>query len=110
MTREQKIKLIELIQEYFEEKDEESLATYGYMMPLFELREMISLALFNKYPDKACDFNHNVHKHIYQCVLTDEEKALMNEEFKTMVLKGALTLTKSKKAVKVSNKIITYNK
>lgn len=109
MTREQKIKLIELIQEYFENTCEEDIEKYGYTIPLFAVRELFSLALFNKYPNDVCGFNREVHKHIYRNNITEDEAKLMNDEFKRIIMTGALTLTKSKKAVRVSEKVMWYN-
>lgn len=109
MTREQKIKLIELIQEYFNEKNEEDVKRYGYMMPAFEMVDMLSLVLFDKWSTKSTGFDKGLHRHYYESNLTNDELALLNNEFKKISLTGALTLTKSKKAVKVSNEIITYN-
>lgn len=110
MTREQKIKLIELIQEYFEATCEEDIKMYGYTIPKFEMFEMFSLALFNKNATVACGFNKTVHKYIYTKNLTEEETAKINDEFKNLVENtDAFSLTKSRRAVRVSEKVVSYN-
>ena len=110
MTREQKIKLIELIQKYFRDFcDPEDIEKYGYTMPLFEISDMFSRVLFGKHRTDCAGFNRTVHKHIWKCNLTEDERKVINDEFIKISQTGALTLTKSRKAVRVSEKVMWYN-
>lgn len=109
MTREQKINLIELIQEYFRDACEENVEQYGYTIPNYELLDMFSLAIFKKGSTKSIGFDRTVHKHIYKSDLTLEEKQTINNEYKELLSKGVLMKTKSGKATRVSDKILWYN-
>ena len=109
MTVEQKKNLIECIQEYFREDCEpEDIKRYGYIMPAFKMKDIISNVLFNKDSTKCTGFDKCLHRHYYVSNLTDEENVLLNNEFRKIALTGALTLTSSKRAVKVSESIICY--
>lgn len=109
MTRDQKIKLIKLTQEYFEDAIEENIEKYGYTIPMFDFRDLLSNALFDKDYDKVSGYDKAVHKHCYTCALTDVEKAEINKEFQNLINdSGVFTITNSKKAVRVSEKVLKY--
>lgn len=110
MTREQKINLIESIQNYFRDcVTQNDIERYGYIMPAFEMKNIFSNVLFRKNSTKCTGFDKTIHRHYYVSNLTDEENILLNDEFRKIAQTGALTLTKSRRAVIVSEKVMWYN-
>ncbi len=110
MTKAQKLDLIKRIQNYFrEDVEQEYINEYGYIMPLFVFRDLMSLSLYNTYFDTSCGFNKEVKKHYYKRAITDEQLEHMNNIFKYLIEIKAISLTKSKKAVRISDKIMWYN-
>lgn len=111
MTREQKVKLIELIQEYFRDACEEDIKKYGYTMPIHELKELLIMVLFDKhaYVRKTCTLGGYHRTHVTAKNYTAEEIHAAFSAFMEMKDKKAISLTRSKKAVRISEKILWYN-
>lgn len=110
MTREQKIDLIERIQNYFKEYVEQNdINKFGYVIPAFEMKNIFSNVLFGKNSTKCTGFDKTIHRHYYVSNLTDEENILLNDEFRKIAQTDALTLTKSRRAVRISEDVMWYN-
>lgn len=109
MNLEQKIKLINLVQEYFKDKDPEEIEMYGNTIPNYELLDIFSLVLFNKSSTVCSGYDRTVHRYCYTENLSPEEKRQINEEYRCLLNAGVLSKTKTGKATKVSEKIINYN-
>ena len=111
MTKEQKTKLIELIQDYFKESCSEDIKKYGYTMPIPELKSLLIMVLFDKaaYIRKACTIGGYHHTHVTAKNYTSEESKAAYLAFMEMMDKKAISLTRSKKAVRISEKVLWYN-
>jgi hypothetical protein len=111
MTKEQKLKLIELVQEHFEDIDEEAIRTYGYTIPMDDFRNIFSKALFDKPYNKSARFVIGAHCSCRPvCILTDEELVEAGKEFKMLLDSKAFSFTKSKRAIRVSKTVVFYRK
>ena len=111
LSKEQKIKIIQLIQQYFDEEDEENIAEFGYCMPCWEMQDIMAQVLFNKSAYKEIFFKICGNNHMATVKdISQEEKEQINKAFAEILESGAVSFTKSKKAIKVSEQILNYGK
>ena len=109
MTREQKVKFIELIQEYVRE-NQDYVEKYGYTIPKWTFGNLLSYAIFGKYIESYIGHSKKTHTAQYGRNLSPKEWESLNDEYKNLVLNtNAFTLTKSKMSVRISDEILWYN-
>jgi hypothetical protein len=111
LSKELKLKIIQLIQEYFDEEDAESIAEFGYCMPCWAMQDIMAQALFNKsaYDEIWFKISGQKHKATVKAI-SQEEKEQINSAFAEILESGAVSFTKSRKAVRVSEAILNYGK